>query len=204
MPTRRRCSPRSAASGPKGYFSRDYEPTALAAAIAKGPGPDLNALASRLFVWLAEDLRDGRTPMTARIQWFAVDPDQDVRPSSALLAEAMEKHDVPGVLASLNPTHPDYAELKSMLAKAKDPTQIAMIRANMDRWRWLAHDLGLQYLIINVPEQELRLTVNNKVIRSYRAIVRQAGQDRHAAAGRTGPQRGVQPDVDGAAVDRER
>jgi hypothetical protein len=34
--------------------------------------------------------------MTARIQWFAVDPDQDVRPSSALLAEAMEKHDVPG------------------------------------------------------------------------------------------------------------
>lgn len=162
--------------GAEGLFSRDYEPTALAAAIAKGPGPDLNALASRLFVWLAEDLRDGRTPMTARIQWFAVDPDQDVRPSSALLAEAMEKHDVPGVLASLNPTHPDYAELKSMLAKAKDPTQIAMIRANMDRWRWLAHDLGLQYLIINVPEQELRLTVNNKVIRSYRAIVGKPGK----------------------------
>ncbi|PNA37657.1 L,D-transpeptidase family protein, partial [Pseudomonas sp. MPR-AND1A] len=74
------------------------------------------------------------------------------------------------------PTHPDYAELKSMLAKAKDPTQIAMIRANMDRWRWLAHDLGLQYLIINVPEQELRLTVNNKVIRSYRAIVGKPGK----------------------------
>ncbi len=164
------------AVGADGLFARDYQPAALAAQIAKGEGPDLDTLASHLFIWLAEDLRDGRTPMPAREQWFAVDPDQDLHPNSQLLAEATELHDIPGVLASLTPTHPDYALLKDALAKAKDPKQIAMIRANMDRWRWLGRDLGLQYLMINVPEQVLRLTVNNQIIHSYRAIVGRPGK----------------------------
>jgi len=159
------------AIGTEGLSPADYEPAKLAAQLAKGEGDDLDALASRLFVWLAEDLRDGRTPMAARVQWFAVDPDQDLHPNAQLLAQATETHDIPGVLAALVPTHPDYALLRDMLPKAKDPRQIAMIKANMDRWRWLGRDLGLQYLIINVPEQELRLTVNNKIIRTYRAIV---------------------------------
>ncbi len=162
--------------GADGLFARDYQPAALAAQIAKGEGPDLDTLASHLFIWLAEDLRDGRTPMVAREQWFAVDPDQDLHPNAQLLSEATELHDVPGVLASLTPTHPDYALLKDALARAKDPKQIAMIRANMDRWRWLGRDLGLQYLMINVPEQVLRLTVNNKIIHTYRAIVGRPGK----------------------------
>jgi murein L,D-transpeptidase YcbB/YkuD len=164
------------AVGADGLFPRDYQPAALAAQIAKGSSPELDTLASRLFIWLAEDLRDGRTPMTAREQWFAVDPDQDLHPNAQLLSEATELHDVPGVLASLTPTHPDYALLKEALAKARDPKQIAMIRANMDRWRWLGRDLGLQYLMINVPEQVLRLTVNNKIIHTYRAIVGRPGK----------------------------
>ena len=162
--------------GNEGLAPTDYEPAKLAAMLAKGESADLDTLASRLFVWLAEDLRDGRTPMPARVQWFAVDPDQDQHPNSQLLAQATEMHDIPGVLSSLAPTHPDYALLRDMLPKAKDPRQIAMIKANMDRWRWLGRDLGLQYLIINVPEQELRLTVNNKVISTYRAIVGKPGK----------------------------
>jgi murein L,D-transpeptidase YcbB/YkuD len=162
--------------GKEGLAPADYEPAKLAAQLAKGESDELDVLASRLFVWLAEDLRDGRTPMAARVQWFAVDPDQDLRPNSQLLAQATETQDVPGVLASLVPVHPDYALLRDMLPKAREPRQIAMIKANMDRWRWLARDLGLQYLIINVPEQELRLTVNNKIIRTYRAIVGKPGK----------------------------
>ncbi|EGD60136.1 hypothetical protein Y88_2010 [Novosphingobium nitrogenifigens DSM 19370] len=162
--------------GSEGLFARDYQPATLAALIAKGQSEELDTLASHLFIWLAEDLRDGRTPMTSREQWFAVDPDQDLHPNTELLREATELHDVPGVLASLDPAHPDYAMLRDMLAKTKDPKQIAMIRANMDRWRWLGRDLGLQYLIINVPEQELRLTVNNKIIRTYKAIVGRPGK----------------------------
>jgi hypothetical protein len=58
----------------------DYQPDQLRAAIKGGAGLTLDAQASQSFAWLVEDLRDGRTPMTARIQWFAVDPDQTKTP----------------------------------------------------------------------------------------------------------------------------
>jgi hypothetical protein len=48
----------------EGLFPADYEPKALAAEIAAGPGPALDVQASKAFAWLAEDLRDGRTRMT--------------------------------------------------------------------------------------------------------------------------------------------
>ena len=121
--------------GSEGLFARDYQPAALAAAITKGEGDDLNQLASKLFVWLAEDLRDGRTPMTAREQWFAVDPDQDLHPNSALLAQATETHDVKGTLRALLPTHPDYALLRQLLQTTKEPAKLALVRANMAGWR---------------------------------------------------------------------
>jgi hypothetical protein len=40
-------------------------------------------------VWLVEDLRDGRTPMEARKQWFVVDPDADRLPTGKVLADAV-------------------------------------------------------------------------------------------------------------------
>ncbi|MFN3552289.1 MAG: L,D-transpeptidase family protein, partial [Novosphingobium meiothermophilum] len=162
--------------GREGLFPKDYEPEALSAAIAKGEGPELDSMATRLFGWLIEDLRDGRTPMTARVQWFAVDPDQDVNPTNLIIASALEKHDIKGALDALLPTHPDYAALKAALPKAQTPQQAALIRANMDRWRWLARDLGTQYLLTNVPEQMLRLTVRNKIIKSYRVVVGKPGR----------------------------
>jgi murein L,D-transpeptidase YcbB/YkuD len=162
--------------GSEGLFAKDYQPDALAAAIAAGPSPELDALATKLFTWLAEDLRDGRTPMTSRVQWFAVDPDMDRNPTAAIVGKALASHDIRGTLMALNPTHPDYAALKAALAKAKDPKQASLIRINMDRWRWLGQDLGIQYLITNVPEYQLRLTVNNQIINTYKTIVGKPGK----------------------------
>ena len=160
--------------GSEGLDPKDYEPATLAAAITGGEGVALNDTATRLFAWLVEDLRDGRTPMAARVQWFAVDPDRDVNPTSLVFARALEKHDVSGELAALDPLHPDYAALKQALATG--PGDKTAIRANMDRWRWLARDMGNQYLLTNVPEYMLRLTVNNKVITSYRTVVGKPGK----------------------------
>lgn len=162
--------------GAEGLFPKDYQPEVLSAAVVKGEGQELDETATKLFTWLAEDLRDGRTPMTARVQWFAVDPDQDTNPTSLILAEALEKHDVKGALMALLPTVPDYAALKAALPKAQTQKQAALIRANMDRWRWLARDLGSQYLLTNVPEQMLRLTVKNKIISTYKVIVGKPGK----------------------------
>jgi murein L,D-transpeptidase YcbB/YkuD len=166
------------ASDADGLIPADYQPKALETAIAAGEGATLDEQASRSFTWLAEDLRDGRTPMPARVQWFAVDPDQDVNPAPNLMATALTSHDVTGVLAGLLPTHPDYAALKAALAT----TPVAQaarrnhIQVNMDRWRWLARDLGRVYLLTNVPEFQLRLVGRNKIISSYRTVVGKPGR----------------------------
>ncbi|MDP3674021.1 MAG: L,D-transpeptidase family protein [Novosphingobium sp.] len=162
------------AIGAEGLDPKDYEPATLAAAIAAGEGVALNETATRLFAWLVEDLRDGRTPMSARVQWFVVDPDRDLNPTALVLARALEKHDVAGELAALAPLHPDYAALRQELATSTGDKTV--IRANMDRWRWLARDMGDQYLLTNVPEYMLRLTVKNKVITSYRTVVGKPGK----------------------------
>lgn len=161
--------------GSEGLFAKDYEPSTLAAAIAGGEGPSLDETATRLFTWLAEDRRDGRTPLPSRIQWFVVDPDPDNLPIRPLLDNALADHDIPGALASLDPASPDYAQLRTMLKTAKGP-DAALIRANMDRWRWLGRDLGLIHLEVNVPEQILRLAVRDQIITTYRAIVGKPGR----------------------------
>lgn len=162
--------------GKEGLTPADYQPAALRAAIARGESPELDTLASKSFTWLTEDLRDGRTPMKARVQWFAFDKDMDVNPTEAVMTRALDSGDIAGTLAALNPTYPDYAELRAALAKAPDPKTRNQVRANMDRWRWLSHDLGEYYLITNVPEFQLRLVRKDKIVRTYRTIVGKPGR----------------------------
>ncbi|MBT0667839.1 L,D-transpeptidase family protein [Novosphingobium profundi] len=164
--------------GKEGLVPADYQPAALKAAIANGEGDALDTLASKVFGWLIEDLRDGRTPMPDRVQWFAVDPDRDDMPTGKIMAEALANHDVTGVVAALAPTVPDYAALRAELAAtpmAKKDRRL-LIMANMDRWRWLKRDLGDVYLLTNVPEFQLRLTVKNKIIRTYKTVVGKPGR----------------------------
>jgi murein L,D-transpeptidase YcbB/YkuD len=162
----------------EGLFPDDYQPEALQRAITNGPGPALDEAASRAFDWLAEDLRDGRTPMTAREDWFVVDPDQDQLPTASLMAQALGTHDIAGVLGGLDPTATDFATLKAALASAPpgDDTRRAALRLNMDRWRWLPRDLGRFHLMVNVPEFEVRFMVNGRANRAYRAIVGKPGR----------------------------
>ncbi|PLK23514.1 L,D-transpeptidase [Porphyrobacter sp. TH134] len=166
------------AIGAEGLDPADYDLEPLKVALASGTPKELNELASQSFVWLVEDLRDGRTPMDAREQWFVVDPDRDLYRTGNVLADALMSGDIAGTLMKLNPTHPDYARLKTELANtpASNTAKRKLIRANMDRWRWLGRDLGSQYLITNVPEFQLRLTVKNRIISSYRTIVGKPGR----------------------------
>ncbi|MDP3906496.1 L,D-transpeptidase family protein [Novosphingobium sp.] len=161
-----------------GLVPADYQLTELRAAIAAGPGAALDAQASRSFTWLVEDMRDGRTRMDARIQWFVVDPDVDASPTEAIMTQALASGDIAGVVEALAPAHPDYAVLKATLAvtPAANKATRNTLRVNLDRWRWLPRDLGKAYLLTNVPEFQLRLTVDNEIIRSYRTIVGKPGR----------------------------
>ncbi len=162
----------------EGLDPADYDLPVLRAAIDAGTSEQLDEIASQSFAFLVEDLRDGRTPMEARKQWFVFDPDADRYPTAKLMGDALASGDLAGTLARITPEHPDYARLKEELAKtpAANKNRRQMIRANMDRWRWLARDLGSQYLMTNVPEFQLRLTVNDKIMRTYRTVVGKPGR----------------------------
>lgn len=164
--------------GAEGLDPADYKPMALRQAIVGGPGEHLDQAASRAFAWLVEDMRDGRTPMEARKQWFVVDPDPDRYRTGEVMAQALASGDIAGAIQNLAPLHPDYAKLKAELAAtpAEETARRKLIRINMDRWRWLARDLGNQYLMTNVPEFQLRLTVNDKILRTYKTIVGKPGR----------------------------
>ena len=164
--------------GSEGLDPVDYDLQALKVSLRSGPSAELDAIATKNFTWLVEDLRDGRTPMSARKQWFVVDPDRDLFPTQKLLADALASGDIAGTLMSLNPTHQDYAALKEELANTPlaQKSKRKLIRANMDRWRWLQRDLGTVYLITNVPEYQLRVTVGDKIIKTYRTIVGKPGR----------------------------
>ncbi len=166
----------------EGLIPADYQPDELRAAIdaakAGGPATSLDEQASRSFDWLVQDLRDGRTPMAARAEWFAVDPDADLMPTGMVLAKALVTHDIAGTLTALDPANGEFAALKDSLAatpvQARDLRDL--IRVNMDRWRWLPRELGMIYLIVNVPEFQVRLVSNHQVIRTYRTIVGRPGR----------------------------
>ena len=163
--------------GAEGLDPADYDLDALKVAVQGGMNEELDALASKNFVWLVEDIRDGRTPMEAREQWFVVDPDRDRYRTRDLLAQVSETGDVADVLGGIMPTHADYAALREELAATpeEDVERRKLIRANMDRWRWLARDLGTIHLISNVPEYQLRLRAGAKTF-TYKTIVGKPGR----------------------------
>ena len=161
----------------EGLNPADYNAGGLRAIALQGPGALLDTEASKRFAWLIEDMRDGRTPMNARKQWFVMDPDADRYRTGEIMERALASGDLAGALQTVAPEHPDYARLREELAGVDGNSERGkLIRANMDRWRWLPRDLGSQYLITNVPEYQLRLTVNDNIVRTYRTIVGKPGR----------------------------
>jgi len=54
---------------------------------------------------------------------------------------------------------------------AGSPAQIRAILINMERWRWLPHDLGEFYVTVNIPEFMLRVVDDDGPVYTTRVIV---------------------------------
>ncbi len=54
--------------------------------------------------------------------------------------------------------------------EATDRGKERLILVNMERWRWLPHDLGAFYVNVNVPEFMLRIVADGKVIHTTRVV----------------------------------
>jgi murein L,D-transpeptidase YcbB/YkuD len=50
-------------------------------------------------------------------------------------------------------------------------TRMRQILANMERWRWLPHDLGAFYVTVNIPEFTLRVVEDGQPIHTARVVV---------------------------------
>jgi L,D-transpeptidase YcbB len=51
------------------------------------------------------------------------------------------------------------------------PSQIRALLINMERWRWLPHELGPYYVTVNIPEFMLRVVEDNKPVHTTRVVV---------------------------------
>ena len=51
------------------------------------------------------------------------------------------------------------------------PARIKQILVNMERWRWLPHDLGAFYVTVNIPEFVLRVVDEGTPIHTTRVVV---------------------------------
>jgi L,D-transpeptidase YcbB len=119
------------------------------------------------------------------------------------LEQVLEKiaasSDLRDILDSFNPQQPQYKALKAELALARrsqsaaapkgksaargkdrgesksEAGRIDIIIANMERWRWLPHELGAAYVMVNVPDYTLKVVNLGKTVWSTRIVVGKPG-----------------------------
>jgi murein L,D-transpeptidase YcbB/YkuD len=76
----------------------------------------------------------------------------------------------PSTLRALNGNKP---EPKTINRASHDPIDTVIV--NMERWRWLARDLGNPHVIVNVPDYRLTLWNNGKVYWTTKIVAGKAG-----------------------------
>jgi len=97
----------------------------------------------------------------------------DTAGQQRLLAQVMRGGAAGATLDSLLPTHPQYAGLKRALAATapEDEARRDLIRANMERWRWMPRNLGARHVLVNVPAFTAALVDNGQVVTRHRTVV---------------------------------
>jgi murein L,D-transpeptidase YcbB/YkuD len=64
----------------------------------------------------------------------------------------------------------DMATVEALNGRSSD-RQTDIIIANMERWRWMPHDLGNTYVIVNLPDYTLRVIWQGKQVWMTRIVV---------------------------------
>jgi murein L,D-transpeptidase YcbB/YkuD len=124
------------------------------APIANGPAPKVGA-------------RDDRVPQLRERLGLAAVAGDDGAVYDKPLAEAVKKFQQQHQLAVSGTLTP--ATLEVLNGRQPDrPTDIVL--ANMERWRWMPHDLGKTYVIVNLPEFMLRVMSNGKLVWATKVV----------------------------------
>ena len=117
-----------------------------------------------------------------RVQWSNVSSSilYEVKPPApaAVLVAVADAKDVAATLAGYEPQAPNYIALKAKLADlragktlGRSPDRpIGTVLANLERWRWMPHDLGRDYVIVNLPDFTLRVFHDGRQIWMTRIV----------------------------------
>ena len=160
------------ALGEEGLDPAAYAPERLREALAGGDPAALTTVANATFLRLVTDLSGGQVRGDGRVDWHFPDSAIDGNRQQLLLGQAT-RGGVEPLLDSLLPTHPQYVGLRTALA-ATAPEDVArreLIRANMERWRWMPRDLGARHVIVNVPAFTAALVDDGRVTARHRVVV---------------------------------
>jgi L,D-transpeptidase YcbB len=154
----------------EGLTPAAYQPERLRAAL--GDEGQRTRIADEIFLKLAADLSGGSVRGADRVSWFMAPSGADETTRRHLLEQA-KRGDVAHVLDGLLPSHPQYIGLRRALANTApgDTTRRDLIRANMERWRWLPRNLGDRHVIVNVPAFTAAIIDHGHVIARHRAVV---------------------------------
>lgn len=147
---------RSELSGAAGEGMPAFETGELDRALLSGGSAAVEAAANALALRYARALLTGCATPAEHAGWGIGDSDLriDIR---ARLAEALAEGTLPALFGGWRPQHPDYAALRHALAVEVDPVRRTRIARNMERWRWMPHDLGSEYVIVNAASFEASL-----------------------------------------------
>ncbi len=150
----------------------DYQHDALIAAIADGEGAPLNAVANKAALQLARDYAFGRlTGDKAKFQWFIERKAEEAYMLPAGLAEAVNGDTVGAWIGAQRPQNRHYAAMRTALTDATDAKTRNMLRANMERWRWMPRTLGTDYVYVNVPTYQLWVVQSGKIAAIHNVVV---------------------------------
>jgi murein L,D-transpeptidase YcbB/YkuD len=156
-----------------GLDPADYAPTDLHAALNSGDPAAIERQATASFGLVARDLATGHLRPQQRGRYFIPSDTLSAAQVADLIDRALARQDVAGTLEGGAPRDPQYAALRAALAKLRPgrDRERRIIEANLERWRWLPRELGERYLLINIPEFQLRLFDGGRVTSSHRVIV---------------------------------
>jgi len=149
-----------------------YEPQtagylALKAKLAELRGGSSNALPGKIPAGPAPKVgaQDPRVPLVR--QRLGVTGDPDVFDKT--LSEAVKKFQQDNNLKASGTL--DGPTIDGLNGRHPTPTRlIDLILVNMERWRWMPHDLGKTYVLVNLTEYMLYVTHNGRLVWSTRIV----------------------------------
>ena len=74
------------------------------------------------------------------------------------------------------------ATLAALNVRVED--RLRQIKLNMERWRWLPHDFGKRYILVNIPNFQLDMIEQNEIVLKMRVIVGKKGRQTPVFNGR--------------------